>query len=70
MNGGASNRPDPYRVLGVERNADDAAIKKAYRRLAQQSHPDRNPDDQRAEERFKEISQAYAVLSDPERRPM
>ena len=68
MNGGASNRRDPYQVLGVERNADDAAIKKAYRRLAQQSHPDMNPDDPQAEEHFKEISQAYAVLSDPERR--
>ena len=53
-----------YDVLGVPRNADDAAIKKAYRKLARGSHPDRNPDDPGAEERFKEIGRAYAVLSD------
>ena len=59
---------NPYDVLGVSRDATDAAIKKAYRRLAQQSHPDQNPDDPGAEERFKEIGQAYAVLSDARRR--
>ncbi len=59
---------DPFQVLGVASDADDDAIKKAYRRLAQQHHPDRNPDDASAEARFKEISQAYAVLSDPARR--
>ena len=68
MSAGASNRRDPYQVLGVERGADDEAIKKAYRRLAQQNHPDMNPDDEHAEERFKEIAQAYAVLSDTKRR--
>ncbi|MCP4035512.1 MAG: DnaJ domain-containing protein, partial [bacterium] len=56
---------DPYATLGVARDADERAIKRAYRQLAQQHHPDRNPDDHVAEERFKEISAAYAVLSDP-----
>ncbi len=59
---------DYYSILGVERNADAAAIKKAYRKLAQKYHPDRNPDDKEAEERFKQITEAYAVLSDPEKR--
>lgn len=59
---------NPYQVLGVSRDADDAAIKQAYRRLAQASHPDHNPDDPTAEERFKEVGSAYAVLSDPEKR--
>lgn len=61
-------RRNPYDVLGVARDADEAALKKAYRKLAQESHPDRHPDDAAAEERFKEINQAYQVLSDPERR--
>jgi len=61
-------RRDYYEVLGVSRDADDAELKKAYRRLALQYHPDRNPDDPHAEERFKEASEAYAVLSDPEKR--
>ena len=68
MSGRGSSRRDPYQVLGVQRDAEEAAIKKAYRRLAQQNHPDKNPGDPAAEERFKEISQAYAVLSDPARR--
>ncbi|MDP6978798.1 MAG: J domain-containing protein [Myxococcota bacterium] len=59
---------DPYAALGVSRDADERAIKRAYRELAQRHHPDRNPDDPVAEERFKEVSAAYAVLSDPERR--
>ena len=59
---------DYYEVLGVSRSADDADIKKAYRQLAMQHHPDRNPGDKQAEERFKEVSQAYAVLSDPDKR--
>ena len=59
---------DYYTALGVPRNADDAALKKAYRRLARACHPDRNPGDKAAEERFKEISEAYAVLSDPDKR--
>ncbi len=63
-----SNGRSLYDVLGVPRDADADAIKKAYRQRAQESHPDRNPDDPQAEERFKEIGQAHAVLSDPERR--
>jgi molecular chaperone DnaJ len=59
---------DPYKALGVDRKASDDEIKKAYRRLARQYHPDRNPDDPQAEERFKEIQQAYAILSDPDKR--
>src|SRR6266478_5466899 len=59
---------DYYAVLGVPRHADDAALKKAYRTLARQHHPDKNPGDGRAEERFKEISEAYAVLADPDKR--
>jgi molecular chaperone DnaJ len=61
-------RPDYYRVLGVGKNATEAEIKKSYRKLARQYHPDRNAGDKKAEERFKEISQAYDVLSDPEKR--
>lgn len=59
---------DPYEVLGVARDASPTDIKSAYRRLARQHHPDVNRDDPHAEERFKEIAQAYGVLSDPERR--
>jgi molecular chaperone DnaJ len=61
-------RPDYYKILGVGKNASDEEIKKAYRKLARKYHPDRNPGDKRAEERFKEISQAHDVLSDPEKR--
>src|SRR5262245_13410106 len=59
---------DLYEVLGVARNATDGDLKKAYRQLALQFHPDRNAGDKEAEERFKEVSQAYAVLSDPDKR--
>lgn len=59
---------DYYAVLGVSRNATQEEIKKAYRRLAIQYHPDRNPGNKEAEEKFKEIAEAYAVLSDPEKR--
>jgi molecular chaperone DnaJ len=61
-------RPDYYKTLGVGKNASDEEIKKSYRKLARQYHPDRNPGDKQAEERFKEISQAHDVLSDPEKR--
>ena len=59
---------DPYEILGVARDADVAAIRKAYRKLARKHHPDLNPGDKAAEERFKEISRAWEVLEDPERR--
>lgn len=61
---------DPYAVLGVPRDADAKAIKRAYRKLAQQYHPDRNPDDADAEQRFKEVNAAHEVLGDPEKRAM
>jgi molecular chaperone DnaJ len=59
---------DFYDVLGISRKSSDEEIKKAYRRLARRHHPDRNPDDPKAEERFKEIQEAYDTLSDPEKR--
>lgn len=59
---------DYYRILGVDKTADAKTIKKAYRELARRYHPDANAGDQKAEERFKEISEAYEVLSDPEKR--
>jgi molecular chaperone DnaJ len=61
---------DYYEVLGVERDADDAAVKKAFRRLARELHPDVNAHDPEAEEKFKEAAEAYEVLSDGERRRM
>src|SRR5919108_6118037 len=59
---------DYYGVLGLTRGASEAEIKKAYRKLALQYHPDRNPGDKQAEERFKEAAEAYAVLADREKR--
>jgi molecular chaperone DnaJ len=59
---------DYYEILDVSREADEAELKKAYRAVAMRDHPDRNPDDPEAEDRFKEASEAYAILSDPEKR--
>ncbi|MCI8798563.1 molecular chaperone DnaJ [Acetatifactor muris] len=64
----AEQKRDYYEVLGVDKGADDAAIKKAYRVLAKKYHPDMNPGDAEAEKKFKEASEAYAVLSDPDKR--
>src|SRR5512134_3975390 len=59
---------DYYEVLGVNRDADEEAMKKAYRKLAMKWHPDRNPDNPKAEEHFKEAKEAYEVLTDPHKR--
>ena len=64
----AESKRDYYEVLGVDKGADDATIKKAYRQLAKKYHPDMNPGDAEAEKKFKEASEAYAVLSDPQKR--
>lgn len=64
----AESKRDYYEVLGVDKNADDSTIKSAYRKLAKKYHPDMNPGDKTAEAKFKEASEAYAVLSDPDKR--
>ena len=64
----ADSKRDYYEVLGVDKSADDAAIKKAYRALAKKYHPDLNPGDKEAEQKFKEVNEAYDVLSDPDKR--
>ena len=61
---------DYYEVLGVDRNADEAAIKRAYRKLAKKYHPDSNAGDKKAAEAFAEVSEAYAVLGDKEKRKL
>src|SRR6516162_4738232 len=64
----ATSKRDYYELLGVSRQADDEEIKRAYRRLAMQYHPDRNAGDAEAEQKFKEAAEAYEVLRDPEKR--
>ena len=64
----AEEKRDYYEVLGVEKNASDSELKSAYRKLAKKYHPDMNPGDAEAEKKFKEASEAYAILSDPEKR--
>ena len=61
---------DLYGVLGVERTADDKKLKSAYRKLAKKYHPDANPGDKDAEQKFKDVGEAYAILSDPEKRKL
>ena len=64
----ASNKRDYYEVLGVERDATPELMKKAYRKLAVQYHPDKNPGNKEAEEKFKELGEAYEALNDPQKR--
>ena len=61
---------DYYEVLGIDKNADASAIKKAYRKLAKKYHPDTNKDDPNAEQKFKEVTEAYSVLNDPEKKKL
>ena len=61
---------DLYEVLGISKTADEKTIKKAYRKLAKKYHPDMNPGDKTAEQKFKEVTDAYNILSDPEKRKL
>ena len=61
---------DCYDVLGIKKNATDKEIKSAYRKLAKKYHPDANPGDKRAEEKFKELSEVYDILKNPEKRKL
>ena len=66
----AESKRDYYEVLGIGKDADEAAIKKAYRVLAKKYHPDMNPGDKEAEAKFKEVGEAYEILSDREKRAL
>ena len=63
-----ADKRDYYEVLGLDKSADEASIKKAYRSLAKKYHPDMNPGDKEAEAKFKEVNEAYDVLSDAEKK--
>ena len=63
-----ADKRDYYEVLGVDKSADEATLKKAYRKLAKMYHPDTNPGNAEAEQKFKEATEAYGILSDPEKR--
>ena len=63
-------RKDYYKILGIDKNADENTIKKAYRKLAKKYHPDTNAGNAQAAEKFKQITEAYSVLSDPEKKKM
>ena len=63
-----SNKRDFYEILGVSKSANEAEIKKAYRKMALKYHPDKNPDDKASEDKFKEAAEAYEVLSDSDKR--
>lgn len=65
-----TQKKDYYEVLGVQKGADASAIKKAYRKLAKKYHPDTNAGNPQAEQKFKEVTEAYTVLSDPEKRKL
>ena len=64
------SKRDYYEVLGINRSADEKEIKRAYRKLAKKYHPDMNPGDKQAEQKFKEITEAYNVLSDEEKKKL
>ena len=66
----SSTKRDYYDVLGISRDADAAAIKRAYRKLAKKYHPDSNPGDKTAEQMFKDVNEAYDVLSDPKKKKL
>lgn len=65
-----TGKRDYYEVLGVDRNADEKTIKRAYRKLAKKYHPDTNPGDKQAEQKFKEVTEAYTILTDPQKKKM
>ena len=66
----AEQKRDYYEVLGLKKGASDDEIKKAFRKMAMKYHPDKNPGDKTCEEKFKEVNEAYGILSDPEKKKM